>query len=155
MGVRFNRDGMVIILPGGRMLHDSMVSAQSGRMVAPGGVLEKVPGVDGLHLRLAQREARQMSKGALEALYEQARAWYQAHTDGVSTGNVTSTPPGISDDDGDDTQTLDDLTLADLRKLAAAADIPGRSNMNRQDLIDALRAHPERIILDTFEDEDA
>ncbi|MFI1652105.1 Ku protein [Streptomyces avidinii] len=35
---------------------------------------------------------------------------------------------------------LDQLTKADLYKKAAAADIPGRSHMTREDLVDALRS---------------
>ncbi|MCX4808586.1 hypothetical protein OG594_44610 [Streptomyces sp. NBC_01214] len=34
---------------------------------------------------------------------------------------------------------LDQLTKADLSKKAAAADIPGRSHMTREGLVDALR----------------
>jgi len=75
MGVQFNTKGFVVIEPGGRLTWDSPVSAHSHKRVSPGGVLEAVPGVDGLFVRLLPREARQLSEAEHEALWAAALNW--------------------------------------------------------------------------------
>lgn len=123
----FNRDGCVLMAPGGRLIQDSAVSAHSGKHVSPGGVLESVPGVEGLYVRLLPREARQMDDAARAVVYGKATAWHARVTAEANETTPSGTPPA-----------LDDLTVEQLRERAKAAGITGASKLTRAALLEAL-----------------
>lgn len=57
--------------------------------------------------------------------------------------SVESAPAGPDETsapaEANETPALEDMTLTDLRSLARERDIPGRSNMDKDELIEALR----------------
>lgn len=129
----FNRDGCVQMAPDGRLIHDSAVSAYSGKRVSPGGVLEAVPGVPGVYVRLLPREARQLDGAARAAVYDKAKAWHARMT-AEANGTVTSDMPP------DSPASLDGLTVEQLRERARAAGLTGTSKLTRAALLEALTA---------------
>jgi hypothetical protein len=70
-----NRLGFVLKNAQGQVVHDSKVSALSGKPVYPGCPLCAVPGTDGLFVRLLPREDRQISGEQRAELYRRAVAW--------------------------------------------------------------------------------
>lgn len=155
---KFNRDGFVLMAPGGQLTWDSMVSAHSGKRVSPGGVLVPVPDADGLFVRLLPREARQLTDVEREAVFERARTWagglagphleifpddapYDAVLDTTIPREVKTTASDI----------LDEKTVEELRVLARELGIDGRSAMNRGELLEAFDALPLSEVLDALD----
>lgn len=150
---QFNRDGFVLMAPGGHLTWDSMVSAYSGKRVSPGGVLVPVPDADGLFVRLLPREARQLTRAEREAVFARARAWagglegphLEMFPDGapLDATDLAETPPDDAEIEADTSadempQDLAALTLEQLRALAREVDLPGRSTMSKDELVAAL-----------------
>ena len=75
MGVKFNNKGFVQMTPDSTLEHDSLRSAFSGKRVVPTGVLEKVPGTDGLFYRITHGESVKLSKAQRKAIQDKAKAW--------------------------------------------------------------------------------
>lgn len=129
----FNRDGCVLMAAGGRLIQDSVVSAHSGKHVSPGGVLEAVPGTNGLFVRLLPREARQLDDAARAVVYAKATAWHARLTAEANETSLSGMPP-------DSPAILNGLTVEQLRERARAAGITGTSKMMRAALLEALTA---------------
>ena len=78
MGVKFNREGFVLMTDTGTLIQDSMLSAQSHKRVVPTGVLEAVPNTPGLFYRITHGEAAKLSKAQRTALQQKAVEWLAA-----------------------------------------------------------------------------
>jgi len=164
MGVRFNNNGFVLMQPDGELVWDSAVSAHSRKPVAPGGVLEAVPDAPGLFVRLLPREARQLPDADRVAAHERARAWRAGLTEAAGGSAIRQPFPDDGDlpaghirvDRGEGLEVIDlaAQTVEHLQALAKVIDLPGRSKLNRDDLIAALAdAIADEVIDLTAEDD--
>ena len=159
----FNHQGIRVRRTDGRLLTDSHVSAYSRRLAVTNSVLAPVPDVPGLYVRLATREAARLTDRQREQIYTKARAWYeeryapddpaldtpeplkepdtaegepeQPAPEDVSDDPIWRTPEEFAAD-----MALDNLTLDELRDMARHLDIPGRSAMNKAQLVAAIDA---------------
>lgn len=121
---RINTKGCVVRTEEGTLLHDSVHSILTRRYVGDVSVLEPVPSVDGLFVRLGRAEAPQMTEQELATAYETALSWYIefVNPDAAHAGDIP----------------LDEWSLDELKRWAVDFDIPGRSKMNKDELVDAL-----------------
>jgi hypothetical protein len=78
MGVKFNREGFVLMGPDGTLKQDSLVSAYSKKRVVPTGVLEAVPDTPGLFYRITHGESTKLNKTQHKALHKKAQEWLAA-----------------------------------------------------------------------------
>lgn len=121
---QFNQDGFVVI-DGltGRVLHESIRSAKTRRFVGDVSVLEPVPEIEGLFVRLGRAEAQKIRDAQRQQLYLKALDWYDQLA-------AIQEDPGVIP--------LDEWSLDALKRWASDLDLPGRSKMNKDELIAAL-----------------
>ncbi len=143
----FNNQGFVLKREDGRLIADSHVSAHSKRVARTNSVLEPVPDVPELYVRLGKLEATKLSDGERAALHARAREWYVAQfgePEAVEPAEAAVTNVTAEAGDEGEPSTPDDAepeewSLNDLRSRASELDIPGRSKMGREELIAAIQ----------------
>jgi hypothetical protein len=102
MGVKFNREGFVLMGPDGTLKQDSLVSAHSKKRVVPTGVLVAVPDTPGLFYRITHGESTKLNKTQHKALHKKAQEWLASLTEpdppkGRRSAKKTSEPAPTGD----------------------------------------------------------